>query len=69
MLQFFLEILIHEGHPNCIIGSKVTAYFLNGRILSIGGTSAGKDLCLQPAQQACLTPKISHLTSFLSKVL
>ena len=54
MLQFFLEILIPEGHPNCITGSKVTAYLLNGWILPIGGASAGKGLRLQPAQQACL---------------
>ena len=38
----FKEILNPEGHPNCIIGSKVTAILLNGLILPIGGASAGR---------------------------
>ena len=41
------EILNPERHPNCITGSKVTAIFLNGLILSIGGASAVKGLRLQ----------------------
>ena len=53
-VTIFLEILNPEGHPNRIIGSKVTAYLLNGWILPICGASAGKGLRLQPAQQACL---------------
>ena len=52
MLQFFKEILNLEGHQNCITGSKVTAILLNGWILPIGGASAVKGLCLQPA--ACM---------------
>ena len=48
------QILNPEGHSNCITGSKVTAYLLNGWILPVGGASAGKGLRLQPAQQACL---------------
>ena len=42
-----------EGHLNPISGSKVTAILLKGRILPIGGASAGEGLRLQPAQQAC----------------
>ena len=53
MLQFVLEILNLEGHPNCIAGSKVWAIFLNEWILPIDGASAVKGLRLQPAQQAC----------------
>ena len=44
MLQFFLEILNLEGHLNCITGSRVTAIFLNGWILPIGGASAVEGL-------------------------
>ena len=44
MLQFFLEILNLEGHPNRITGSKVTAILLNGWILPIGEASAVEDL-------------------------
>ena len=33
-----------EGHPNRITGSKVTAIFLNGWILPIGGASAVEGL-------------------------
>ena len=29
----FMEILILEGDPNCITGSRVREIFLNGRIL------------------------------------
>ena len=43
-----------EGHQNPISGSKVTAILLKGRILPIGGASAGEGLRLQPAQQACI---------------
>ena len=35
------EIQNLEGHPNHITGSKVTAIFLNGCILPIGGASLG----------------------------
>ena len=38
----FKEILNPEGQPNYIIGSKVTAIFLNGWILPIGGASSGR---------------------------
>ena len=38
----FKEILNPEGHPNRIIVSKVTAFFLNGWILPIGGASSGR---------------------------
>ena len=47
------EILNIEGHQNRIAGSKVTAFWLNGWILPVGGASAVKGLRLQPAQQAC----------------
>ena len=53
-VTIFREILNPEGHTNRITGSKVTAIFLNGLILPIGGVSAGKGLHLQPVQQACL---------------
>ena len=43
MLQF-LDILNIEGHPNCITGSRVTAIFLNGWILPMGGASSMEDL-------------------------
>ena len=36
--------LNHEGHPNCITGSIVTAFLLNGWILRIGGASAVEGL-------------------------
>ena len=38
------EILNLKGHLNLIIGLIVTAVFLNGWILSIGGASAVEDL-------------------------
>ena len=40
--HFFWKILNLEGHPNCITGSKVTAIWLNGWILPIGGASLGR---------------------------
>ena len=40
----FLEILNREGHPICIVGSRVTTIFLNGWILPIGGASAVEGL-------------------------
>ena len=46
-VAIFKEIL------NCITGSKVTAIFLSGLDLPIGGASAVKGLRVQPAQQAC----------------
>ena len=49
----FQEILSLKGYQNHITGSKVTAIFLNGWILPIGGASAVKGVHLQPAQQAC----------------
>ena len=52
MIKTFLN---PEGHQNPISGSKVTAFLLKGRILPIGGASAGEGLRLQPAQQACLS--------------
>ena len=42
-------------------GSEVTAILPSGWILSIGGASAVKALCMQPAQQACF------LTTFFCK--
>ena len=39
MLQFVRDLSL-EGHPNCTTGSRVTAIFLNGWILPIGGASA-----------------------------
>ena len=41
-----------EGHQNPISGLKITAIFLKGWILPIGGAAAGEGLRLQPAQQA-----------------
>ena len=31
-----LEIVNLKGHQNCIIGSRVTAILLNGRVLPVG---------------------------------
>ena len=53
-VTIFKKILNLEGHPNPITGSKVMVIVLNGWILPIGGASAVKGLCLQPAQQASL---------------
>ena len=69
-----MEILNPEGHSNHITGSKVKTILLNGWILPIGGASAVRGLCLQPAQQACLvSPVRAHLLqrsigSFSSKL-
>ena len=52
-VTIFKEILNLKGHPNRIIGSKVTAILLNGWILLIVGASSVKGLRLQLAQQAC----------------
>ena len=52
-VTIFNGILNLEGHPNCTTGLKEMAILLNGLILPIGGASAVKGLCLQPAQQAC----------------
>ena len=41
-VTIFKDILNPEGHPNRITGSKVTAIFLNGWILPIGGASSGR---------------------------
>jgi hypothetical protein len=46
-----LEIQSFEEHLDRITGSQVMAILLNGKILPIGGASAVKGLCLQPAQQ------------------
>ena len=35
----FYEILNHEGHHNCITGSRVTAILLNGWIFPIEQSS------------------------------
>ena len=40
-----------RGYQKCMIGSKVTAIFLNEWIFPIGEVASG--LCLQPAVQAC----------------
>ena len=40
-VTLFQEILNPEGHQNRITGSKVTATFLNGGILPVGGIAAG----------------------------
>ena len=53
-VTIFKEIPNHKGHPNCITGSEVTAFWRNGGILPIGVASAVKGPRLQPAQQACL---------------
>ena len=50
MIKNFLN---PEGHQNPITGSKVRAILLKGWILRTGEASAGEDLRLQPAQQAC----------------
>ena len=42
-----------KWHQNTINNSKVMAILLKGRILPIGGASAGEGLRLHPAQQAC----------------
>ena len=52
-VKFFQEILNLEGHPNCIIGSKVTVILLNGLILPVGDAASGR-VCAQPSKQACL---------------
>ena len=39
-VTLFSEIQNLKGHHNCITGSRVTAVFLNGWILPIGGASA-----------------------------
>ena len=44
MLPFLKEILNPKGHQNRITGSKVTAIWLNGWILPIGGASSGRVL-------------------------
>ena len=49
----FQENLNPKEHHNRITGLKVTAIFLNGWILPIGGVLVVKGLRLQPAQQAC----------------
>ena len=43
-VTIFRENLNLKGHPNHMTGSKVTAIFLNGWILPIGGASAMKSL-------------------------
>ena len=53
-----------EWHQNPISGSKVTAILLMGWILPNGGASAGEGLCLQPAQQACLSRPFYALSFF-----
>ena len=55
-----------EGHQNPISGSKGMAILLKGRILPIGGASAGEGLYLQPAQQTCLLRKIKKEDFFIS---
>ena len=59
----FKEIQNLEGHQNCITGSKVKAFLLNGWILTIGGASEMMGLLLQPAQQACFLLETSYLHS------
>ena len=53
------EILRLKGHSNWITRSTIRAFLLNGWILPIGGASAVKGLCLQPAQQACFQNNLS----------
>ena len=43
-VTIFLEILHLEGHQNLSTGERVTAIFLNGWILPIGGASAVEGL-------------------------
>ena len=38
-VTIYYEILNLKGHPNHITGTRVTAIFLNGWILPIGGAS------------------------------
>ena len=45
-LTIFKEIIIPEGHPNCITGSRVTVIWLNGWSLPIGGASSVEGLRL-----------------------
>ena len=47
MIQFFLEILNLEGHPNCINGSRVSAMLLTGWIFPVGGAFAASRVCDQ----------------------
>ena len=54
--DIFSEILNLGGHLNRCIGSKVTAIFLNGRILPAGGVASGR-VC--PA--ACATGLCQHI--------
>ena len=46
-----------KGHQNCIIGSTVTASFLNIWILFIVGI-ASERVCVHPAKQACFLYKL-----------
>ena len=51
-VTILLEILNPEGHPNCITGSEVTAFLLNGWILPVDKLALGR-VCAQSAKQAC----------------
>ena len=53
-----------KGHPNPISGSKVTAILLKGRILPIGGASAGEGLRQQPAEQACFSTSFTESSPY-----
>ena len=68
-VTIFSEILNPEGHPNCITGSKVTAYLLNVWILPIGGASARKGLRLQPVQQACYLKFLTFSFGFVGSAV
>ena len=41
-VTIYKKSLNPEEHPNRITGSKVTAIFLNGWILPVGGASSGR---------------------------
>ena len=59
-ITIFKEILLLEGHPNHIVGSKVTTILLNGWILPIVGASLGR-VCEQPGKQDCFWVTASML--------
>ena len=63
-VTIFMEIL----NQNYITRLKVTAIWLNGWILHIGGVALGR-VCAQPAKQACFLFNIRHKKLCVSMVL
>ena len=58
-VTIYYEIINLKGHPNRITGSRVTAIFLNGWILPIGGASAVEGL----------RPTFIHNSSYIMNIL